>query len=109
MQSGRWWMAAAILVCLACAEARGQQKLNVLWIITDDQGPDAACYGTPAIKTPNIDRLASEGVRYNYAYTTAPVCSPSRSALITGMYATSIGAHNHRSHRADGYTLPDGV
>ena len=50
-----------------------------------------------------------EGVRYTRAYTTAPVCSASRSAFMTGMYQTTIGAHNHRSHRDDGYRLPDGV
>jgi N-sulfoglucosamine sulfohydrolase len=82
---------------------------NILWIITDDHGPDAGCYGTPGVSTPNIDRLASEGTRFTHAFTTAPVCSPSRSALITGMYQTSIGAHNHRSHRSDGYTLPKGA
>ncbi len=48
-------------------------------------------------------------MRFSHAYTTAPVCSPSRSAFMTGMYQTTIGAHNHRSHRDDGYTLPPGV
>ena len=68
-----------------------------------------SCYGQKAVSTPNIDRLAREGVRYTRAYTTAPVCSPSRSAFMTGMYQTTIGAQNHRSHRDDGYTLPAGV
>ena len=54
-------------------------------------------------------RLAAEGVRYTRAYSTAPVCSASRSAFMTGMYQTTIGAHNHRSHRDDGYRLPPGV
>lgn len=82
---------------------------NILWVLGDDLGPDLACYDTPLVKTPNSDRLAKEGIRFARAYTTAPVCSPSRSALITGMYQTSIGAHNHRSHRNDGYTLPEGI
>ncbi|MEM7369057.1 MAG: sulfatase [Bacteroidota bacterium] len=85
------------------------QQLNVLWIIGEDVSPDMACYGHPGVWTPHIDQLAADGVRYTRAYTTAPVCSPSRSAFMTGMYQMSIGAHNHRSHREDGYTLPPGV
>jgi len=57
----------------------------------------------------NLDKLAGEGVRFTRAFTTGPVCSPSRSAMITGMHQTSIGAHNHRSHRDDGYILPEPV
>ena len=85
------------------------QRPNVLWLIAEDFGVELGCYGTREVWTPNLDRLASEGVRYTRAFTTAPVCSPSRSAFITGMYQTTIGAHNHRSHRDDGYTLPEGV
>ena len=84
-------------------------KPNILWIIAEDMGPELGCYGNPLVVTPNLDRIAEEGVMYTRAYTTAPVCSPSRSAFMTGMYQTSIGAHNHRSHRDDGHTLPDGV
>ncbi len=82
---------------------------NVLWLIAEDFGPHLGCYGTKQVHTPNLDRLAAGGVRYTRAYTTAPVCSPSRSAFMTGMYQTTIGAHHHRSHRDDGYTLPPGV
>ncbi|MCP5112779.1 MAG: sulfatase, partial [bacterium] len=53
--------------------------------------------------------LASEGMRFTNAFMTAPVCSAARSALMVGMYQTSVGGHNHRSHRRDGYTLPEGV
>lgn len=82
---------------------------NVLWLVAEDFGPELACYGTEQVDSPNLDRLAAEGVRFTHAYTTAPVCSASRSAFMTGMYQTTIGAHNHRSHRDDGYRLPDGV
>jgi arylsulfatase A-like enzyme len=82
---------------------------NVLWLIAEDLGTELGCYGGTQVWTPNIDRLAAEGVRYTHAYTTAPVCSPSRSALMTGMYQITIGAHNHRSHRDDGFRLPEGV
>jgi len=82
---------------------------NIVWIIADDLSPDLSCYGSTEVSTPNIDRLAAEGARFTNAYVTCPVCSPSRSALITGMYQTSIGAHAHRSHRGDGYALPEPV
>src|SRR3954464_2185715 len=82
---------------------------NILWLIAEDFGQHLGCYGTKEVWTPNLDKLALEGVRYDRFYTTAPVCSPSRSAFMTGMYQTSIGAQNHRSHRDDGFRLPRGV
>ena len=85
------------------------RKPNFLWLIGDDAGPALGCYGTKEVWTPNLDRMAADGVRYTRFYTTAPVCSPSRSAFMTGMYQTTIGAHNHRSHRDDGHALPGGV
>ncbi len=86
--------------------AQGQQRPNILWLISEDTSPDIGCYGHPQLKTPNIDRLAGEGALFTNAFVTGPVCSASRSGFMTGMYQTSIGAHNHRSHRNDGYTLP---
>lgn len=95
------------------ARSRGRQNAgtrpNILWLIAEDFGPHLGCYGTKEVWTPNLDRLAAEGVRYTHCFTTAPVCSPSRSAFMTGMYQTTIGAHNHRSHRDDDYRLPAGV
>ncbi|GAJ02266.1 unnamed protein product, partial [marine sediment metagenome] len=85
------------------------RKPNILWILSEDICPDLSCYGTPAVQTPNLDKLAGEGVRFTSAFTTSPVCSTSRSAMITGMYQTTIGVHHHRSHRNDGYTLPKPV
>jgi len=89
--------------------ADSKNRPNILWLIAEDFGPHLGCYGTKEVWTPNLDKLASDGVRYTRAFTTAPVCSASRSAFMTGMYQTAIGAHNHRSHRDDGYKLPDGV
>lgn len=85
------------------------ERPNILWIIGEDIGPELSCYGHPEVHTPVLDALASEGVRYTNAFTVTPVCSTSRSSFMTGMYAHSIGAHNHRSHREDGFTLPEGV
>lgn len=82
---------------------------NILWLIAEDMGPELACFGNPDVRTPNLDRLASEGVRFDRAFTVTPVCSTSRSSFMTGMYAFTIGAHNHRSHRDGTNPLPDGV
>jgi arylsulfatase A-like enzyme len=101
-------LAMASLVGSSCQTSSGPRP-NILWIIGEDFSPDLGCYGNRVVQTPNIDRLASQGVLYTSAFVTAPVCSAARSALATGMYQTSIGAHNHRSHRDDGYTLPSGV
>lgn len=80
---------------------------NILWILAEDISPQLGCYGEPLIQTPNLDRLAGQGVRFNKAFVTAPVCSSSRSAFATGMYQTAIGAHNHRTiHKKQ---LPSGV
>ena len=79
--------------------ARQKSKPNIVWIIVEDMSCHLSCYGETSIRTPNVDRLAAEGVKFDRAFITAPVCSPSRSALITGMYQTSIGAHQHRSGR----------
>ena len=62
---------------------------NILWLIAEDFGPQLGCYGTKEVWTPNLDRLAAQGMRYTRAFTTAPVCSASRSAFITGMYCIS--------------------
>ncbi|MDX1701247.1 MAG: sulfatase, partial [Melioribacteraceae bacterium] len=70
---------------------------NILWIYVEDTNPWMSCYGDTVITTPQIDRLASEGVLFKRAYMTSGVCSPTRSAIITGMYQTSIGAHEHYS------------
>jgi arylsulfatase A-like enzyme len=86
------------------------RRPSFLWLVAEDMGPTClGCYGQSAAQTPNLDRLAGHGMRYDRFYTTAPVCSASRSAFMTGMYQTSIGAHHHRSHRGKPFPLPDGV
>ena len=69
---------------------------NILWIIAEDLSPDLACYGNEEVKTPNLDQLAANGLRFEKAFTTAPVCAPSRTALAVGMYQTAINAHHMR-------------
>jgi len=74
-----------------------QDRPNILWITSEDNSPLLGCYGDEQAHTPNLDKLAAEGVRYRNAFANAPVCSAARSTLITGMYACSLGIHNHRS------------
>jgi arylsulfatase A-like enzyme len=100
---------ASLAVLSANAAAGATNKPNILWLIAEDIGPEAlSSAGTPQAATPNLDRLAAKGVRYTRAYA-GMVCSVSRSSFMTGMYSTTIGTHNHRSHRGDGYQLPAGV
>lgn len=75
---------------------------NILWIVSEDNDPFLGCYGDPNAHTPNLDKLASEGVLYLNAFANAPVCAPSRSTLITGMYASTLGTQNMRSR----YPIP---
>ncbi len=102
-------MAGVSVAALSSRELQAETRPNILWLTAEDFCPDLGCYGNREVRSPNIDRLAGDGMRFTNAFTTCPVCSPSRSGFMTGMYQTSIDAHNHRSHREDGYRLPDGV
>lgn len=82
-----------------------QRPPNILWITSEDNSPLIGAYGDTFATTPNIDRLATEGVRYTNAFSAAPVCAPSRNALITGMYPVSLGTQHMRST----YAIPDFV
>lgn len=89
---------------------RAAEQPNILWIIVDDMSAHFSSYGEELIETPHVDALARRGVQFNHAYVTAPVCSTCRSAFITGMYQTAIGAHHHRSGRGtEKIILPDGI
>jgi len=102
--------AAAFVGPASTSAAAPAERPNVVWILVDDMSANFSCYGEKLIETPHVDRLAREGVRFSRTFVTAPVCSPSRSALITGMYQTSINAQNHRSGRgSEKIYLPDGV
>ncbi|MBU3028399.1 sulfatase family protein [Zobellia galactanivorans] len=74
-------------------------KPNILWIYLEDTAPLMGCYGEQLVATPNIDSLAMKGVLYTNVFMPAPVCSASRSSIITGMMATTIGAQNHHGSR----------
>jgi arylsulfatase A-like enzyme len=108
-------MLAATVVGVATLQAaliqrNVNERPNIVWFVVDDMSANFSCYGETAISTPHVDQLAQEGLRFTRAYATSPVCSTFRSAMITGMYQTSIGAHHHRSGRGEHrITLPDGV
>ena len=70
---------------------------NILWLTTEDIGPEIGCYGDQNATTPVIDALAASGIIYHNAFASAPVCAPARSSIITGMYAPSLGSHHMRS------------
>jgi uncharacterized sulfatase len=111
MMMGRYkplWFGRIIVLSLLCislvrtsnnllASQSSSTRPNILWISAEDLSPDLGCYGDTYSRTPNLDKLASQGARYTNAFSSAPVCAPSRSSIITGMYATSIGSHHMRS------------
>ena len=90
-----------IVPCMLSSVAMSEQP-NIVWISCEDISPHLGCYGDPHAITPNLDKLAQEGTRYTNAFTTAGVCAPCRSAIITGMYQNSIGTHHMRCNA----TLP---
>jgi len=105
----------AISFLAGCANKKPKEQAplerpNILWIVVEDMSSHFGYQGEILVKTPNVDRLAAEGVVFRNAYVTGPVCSASRSAMITGMFQTSIGAHHHRSSRGElKIQLPEGI
>lgn len=99
-------LALALLPFLASALA-AEERPNVLWIVSDDLGVELGCYGEEHVSTPNLDRLAAEGIRYAQAFSSSPVCSSTRTAFITGMYQTSVGGFHHRTRKIE--PLPEPV
>ncbi len=90
-----------LITVLTCFLATGKaneasDRPNILWLSCEDISAHLHCYGYPNARTPNLDRLAAQGTRYTNAFVTAGVCAPCRSAIITGMYQTSLGTHHMR-------------
>lgn len=93
-----------LVFLLSTVAAFGQSRPNILWITIEDTSPHfIGCYGNADARTPNIDRLAKEGVRFSNAFSTNTVCSPSRTSIITGVRTYENGTGHHRSK----YPLPD--
>ena len=113
-EMGRLFLLSVIvLYFVACKNSKtinqGSVSPNILWIVIDDVGTEFPLWGHK-INTPNIDQLINEGTVFRQAFVTSPVSSPARSAMITGMYQTAIGANNHVSGRGKHRIhLPDSV
>lgn len=86
--------AAFMSVGMRCSQP--QDRPNILWLTTEDMSPTLGCYGDEYAYTPNLDKLATEGVRYTRCYANAPLCTPARSSIITGMFASSLGTQHLR-------------
>ncbi len=118
-----FWIAA---ICLLCGGAAGGQhtqarsaseatvardaserteRPNILWVTCEDICPNLGCYGDTYARTPVLDRLAAQGVRYTHAFGITGVCAPNRSCLITGVYPSTLGSHNMRCTTR----LPDSI
>jgi N-sulfoglucosamine sulfohydrolase len=90
-------ISAASLLAANAAGQQAQKHLNILWISTEDISPHLGCYGDKVAKTPNLDKMASQGIRYTNVFTTAAISAPCRAGIITGMYQTSIGCMHMRT------------
>lgn len=97
-----------LLLLVIGSQCFAQHKPNVIIIYTDDQGAiDLGCYGASDIYSPNIDKLAKEGTRFTQSYVAAPVCAPSRAALLTGKYPQNAEVHGNTSHVPDSHGMPN--
>jgi len=99
-----------LLASWVCVNAIAAEKLNVLFIATDDWRPEIACYGAKGMVTPNVDKFAASAVRFERAYCQFPLCNPSRTSMLTGRYPTTTGVLNndgvfHQMH-PDWVSLP---
>ncbi len=105
-----WVYGAAVLVMVAAfstnsAVYAADDLPNILWLTTEDIGPELGCYGDTYADTPNLDALAAKGTLYLHAWSNAPVCAPARTCIISGMYAPTAGAQHMRSMTK----LPEGM
>ena len=102
-------ISAAAISLAGCGGVFSRQpakRPNIVWIMAEDISTELGCYGHPAVKTPNLDRLAGDGIRYTHAFCTAPSCTPSRNAMMTGVYQTKTDTQDQRRR---GITLPKGM
>jgi len=95
-----------LILFLICANSLYAQKPNIVWIMAEDISTELSCYGHPGVKTPNLDQLSKEGTLYKNAFTTAPSCTPSRNAMLTGVYQTRTDTQDQRRR---GIMLPEHI
>ncbi len=94
----------------ACGNQQEAQKPNIIYIMCDDMGyNDLACYGQQYINTPNLDRMASEGMRFTQAYAGSPVSAPSRASFMTGQHTGHTEVRGNKENRKDVPMIQMGV
>jgi uncharacterized sulfatase len=98
-------LASLVLCTLLCGQALAAERPNILWLTSEDHGPEMGCYGDQLARTPNVDALAAKGMLFKRAWSTAPVCAPARTAIISGVYPSSSGGLHMRSM----VSLPEGM
>jgi len=86
-----------LLASLAGGVSLAADKPNILWLTSEDHGPEMGCYGDTLARTPNVDGLAAKGMLFKRAWSVAPVCAPARSVIISGLYTSSSGGQHMRS------------
>ena len=99
-----WGTLVPLVSCLN-KSSPSENRPNILWLVSEDNGPFLGCYGDQNASTPNLDKLAQQGILYHNAFANAPVCAPARSTIITGMYACSLGTQHMRSKNP----IPDSI
>ena len=91
-----------LAVAFFCGSVTAKDRPNIILVLIDDMGwEDFACFGSPESKTPNIDRMAAEGIRFEQFYVNSPICSPSRTAISTGQYPQRWGINSYLAHRSE--------
>ncbi|MDW5288090.1 sulfatase [Formosa sp. PL04] len=88
-----------IVSCTAKTKVEAPKKPNIIWIMAEDMSTDLACYGMKAVQTPNLDKMASQGVLFENCFVTNSICSPSRSAMMVGTHQLKTNSYQHRSNR----------
>ena len=91
-------LALPFLLFALCA--RAADRPNILWLTSEDHGPQMGCYGDPVARTPHVDALAARGMLFKHAWSNAPVCAAARTTIISGMFAPSLGGEHMRSEVA---------
>ena len=102
---GIYFLIITLFSILGCkresSKVDSNDRPNIIWLVAEDQSPEFfSFYGNKTIDLPNLELLAQDAMQFNRAYATVPVCAPSRSSLITGLYPTTLGTHNMRTYNA---------
>jgi len=98
-------LAVIVSLLVVATVSSAAERPNILWITCEDISPYLGSYGCKEAKTPNLDRMAQQGIRYTRAYANAPVCAVARSTLLTGLHSSTVGTHQMRSQ----VQLPDDI